>query len=73
MIATIELDVDEIIDRMRITERTELTKKMVADNLDIGEILESAKKAGYDEYDLLGEINDDTIINYLEERGYKVE
>lgn len=73
MIATIELDVDEIIDRMKITERTELTKKMVADNLDIGEILESAEKAGYDEYDLLGEINDDTIINYLEERGYKVE
>lgn len=73
MIAEIELDVEEIIDKMRITERTELTKKMVVDNLDIGEILESAKKAGYDEYDLLDEINDDTIINYIEGRGYKVE
>lgn len=72
MYTTIEIDIDDAIKNLKVTERTELSKKMVKDNLDVSEIIEASKEAGYDENDLLEEIDNDIIINYLIKEGYTV-
>lgn len=72
MKTTIEIDIEDAINNMKFTERTELSKKMVKDNLDVSEIIEASKEAGYDENDLLEKIDNDIIINYLIKEGYTV-
>lgn len=72
MYTTIQIDIEDAINNMKVTERTELSKKMVKDNLDVSEIIEASKEAGYDENDLLKEIDNDIIINYLIKEGYTV-
>lgn len=72
MIAKIDIDIEEAISGMNIVDRTKLSKMMVKDNLDISEIIEASKEAGYDENDILKEIDDDTIINYLSKQGYTI-
>lgn len=72
MYTTIEIDIDDAIKNLKVTERTELSKKMVKDNLDVSEIIEASKEAVYDENDLLEEIDNDIIINYLIKEGYTV-
>lgn len=61
----IEIDIDDAIKNLRLTERVHLSRKMIKDYLDMSEIIEAAEEAGYDENDILKEIDDDTIINYL--------
>lgn len=72
MTTTIEIDIEDAINNMKFTERTELSKKMIKDNLDVTKIIEASKEAGYDENDLLEEIDNDIIINYLIKEGYTV-
>lgn len=72
MNAKIDIDIEEAISGMNIVDRTKLSKMMVKDNLDIYEIIEAAKEAGYNENDILKEIDDDTIINYLSKQGYTI-
>lgn len=72
MNAKIDIDIEEAISGMNIVDRTKLSKMMVKDNLDISEIIEAAKEAGYNENDILKEIDDDTIINYLSKQGYTI-
>lgn len=72
MKTTIEIDIEDAINNMKFTERTELSKKMVKDNLDVSEIIQASKDAGYDENYLLEEIDNDIIINYLIKEGYTV-
>lgn len=72
MHTTIEIDIEDAIKNLRLTEREHLSKKMVKDNLDVSGIIEAAKEAGYDEDDILKEIDDDTIINYLSKQGYTI-
>lgn len=68
----IEIDIDDAIKNLRLTEKIHLSKKMVKENLDISDIIEASKEAGYDENDILKEIDDDTIINYLSKQGYTI-
>lgn len=72
MNAKIDIDIEEEISGMNIVDRTKLSKMMVKDNLDISEIIEAAKEAGYNENDILKEIDEDTIINYLSKQGYTI-
>lgn len=68
----IEIDIDDAIKNLRLTERIHLSKMMIKENLDISDIIEASKEEGYDENDLLEEIDNDIIINYLIKEGYTV-
>lgn len=73
MLTTIEFNIEDAIENLKITDKTELSKKMIKDNLDASEIIEAAKYAGYNENDLLEQIDDGIIINYLIKQGYTIE
>lgn len=73
MLTTIEFNIEDAIENLKITDKTELLKKMIKDNLDASEIIEAAKYAGYNENDLLEQIDDGIIINYLIKQGYTIE
>lgn len=73
MLTTIEFNIEDAIENLKITDKTELSKKMIKDNLDASEIIETAKYAGYNENDLLEQIDDGIIINYLIKQGYIIE
>lgn len=73
MLTTIEFNIEDAIENLKTTDKTELLKKMIKDNLDASEIIEAAKYAGYNENDLLEQIDDCIIINYLIEQGYTIE
>lgn len=73
MLTTIEFNIEDAIENLKTTDKTELSKKMIKDNLDASEIIEAAKYAGYNENDLLEQIDDDIIINYLIKQGYTIE
>ena len=72
MLTTIEFNIEDAIENLKITDKTELSKKMIKDNLDASEIIEAAKYAGYNENDLLEQIDDGIIINYLIKQGYTI-
>lgn len=73
MLTTIEFNIEDAIENLKTTDKTELSKKMIKDNLDASEIIEAAKYAGYNENALLEQIDDGTIINYLIKQGYTIE
>ena len=73
MLTTIEFNIEDAIENLKITDKTELSKKMIKDNLDASEIIEAAKYAGYNENDLLEQIDNGIIINYLIKQGYTIE
>lgn len=73
MLTTIEFNIEDAIENLKITDKTELSKKMIKDNLDASEIIEAAKYAGYNENALLEQIDDGIIINYLIKQGYTIE
>lgn len=73
MLTTIEFNIEDAIENMKTTDKTELSKKMIKDNLDASEIIEAAKYAGYNENALLEQIDDGIIINYLIKQGYTIE
>lgn len=73
MLTTIEFNIEDAIENLKTTDKTELSKKMIKDNLDASEIIEAAKYAGYNENALLEQIDDGIIINYLIKQGYTIE
>lgn len=73
MLTTIEFHIEDAIENLKTTDKTELSKKMIKDNLDASEIIEAAKYAGYNENALLEQIDDGIIINYLIKQGYTIE
>ena len=73
MLTTIEFNIEDAIENMKTTDKIELSKKMIKDNLDASEIIEAAKYAGYNENALLEQIDDGIIINYLIKQGYTIE
>lgn len=73
MLTTIEFNIEDAIENLKTTDKTELSKKMIKDNLDAFEIIEAAKYAGYNENALLEQIDDGIIINYLIKQGYTIE
>lgn len=72
MLTTIEFNIEDAIENLKTTDKTELSKKMIKDNLDASEIIEAAKYAGYNENALLEQIDDGIIINYLIKQGYTI-
>lgn len=72
MLTTIEFNIEDAIENLKTTDKTELSKKMIKDNLDASEIIEAAKYAGYNEDALLEQIDDGIIINYLIKQGYTI-
>lgn len=72
MLTTIEFNIEDAIENLKTTDKTELSKKMIKDNLDASEIIEAAKYAGYNENALLELIDDGIIINYLIKQGYTI-
>lgn len=72
MYTKIEIDIDDIIDKMSPTDRTDLAKEMAGKYLDSVELTLMAVDNG-EVNDVLGTLDDEDIVKYLRSRGYKVE
>lgn len=73
MYVKMDICVEDAINELSATEKTELTRDMVKDNLDISEIVDAAKYAGYAERDILEQLDIDNVIAYVKSQGYNVE
>lgn len=73
MYVKVEIGVEDVIKELSATEKTDLTRDMIKDNMDISEIIDAAKYADYTERDILNELDIDNIIAYVKSQGYKVE
>lgn len=67
----IEIDAEEVLEKLDITAMVELLKKLGKKYLDISEILEIARE-GYTDMDILKEIDIDDIFQHLKNEGYTV-
>lgn len=67
MHTTIEIDIEDAIKNLRLTEREHLSKKMVKDNLDVSGIIEAAKEVLNETIDAEKAIA--SQIKYLKERA----
>ena len=72
MYTKIEIDIDDIIDNLSPSERTDLAKDMAGKYLDSVELTLMAVDNG-EVNDVLGTLDDEDIVKYLRTRGYKVE
>lgn len=68
-----EICVEDIIKELSATDKADLTRDMISDNLDISEIVDAAKYAGYNEKDILEQLDIDNVIAYIKSQGYNVE
>lgn len=67
----IEIDAEEVFEKLDITAKVELLKKLGKQYLDISEILEIARE-GYTDMDILKEMDIDDIIQHLKNERYTV-
>lgn len=67
----IEIDAEEVLEKLDLTAMVELLKKLGKQYLDLGEILEIARE-GYTDMDILKEMDIDDIIQHLKNEGYAV-
>lgn len=73
MYVKLEICVEDAINELSAMDKTALAIEMVKDNLDITEIIDAAKGAGYTDKDILNEIDIDDIITHIKSQGYNVE
>lgn len=67
----IEIDAEEVFEKLDLTAMVELLKKLGKQYLDLNEILEIARE-GYTDMDILKEMDIDDIIQHLKNERYTV-
>lgn len=67
----IEIDLDDAINELHSSDRTELATNLAKDYLDSVELTQIALQGG-EVSDILDQIDDDDIIDYLNRNGYKI-
>lgn len=72
MYTKIEIDIDDVIDNLSPSERTDLAKDMAGKYLDSVELTLMAVDNG-EVNDILDTLDEEDIVKYLRSRGYKVE
>lgn len=67
----IEIDLDDAINELHSSDRVELAKKLAKDYLDSVELTQIALQEG-EVSDILDQIDNDDIVDYLNQNGYKI-
>lgn len=73
MESKITVDVDDFIRGIeKWSDRKELAERLMLENLWLSDVLNTYKKEGITDKDILDEIDEDVIISYFESEGYTV-
>lgn len=67
----IEIDLDDAINELNSSDRVELATKLAKDYLDSVELTQIALQEG-EVSDILDQIDNDDIVDYLNQNGYKI-
>lgn len=67
----IEIDLDDAINELHYSDRAELATKLAKDYLDSVELTQIALQEG-EVSDILDQIDNDDIVDYLSQNGYKI-
>lgn len=67
----IEIDLDDAINVLHSSDRVELATKLAKDYLDSVELTQIALQEG-EVSDILDQIDNDDIVDYLNQNGYKI-
>ena len=73
MESKITVDVDDFIRGIeKWSDRKEFAERLMLENLWLSDVLNTYKKEGITDKDILDEIDEDVIISYFESEGYTV-
>lgn len=73
MESKITVDVDDFIRGIeKWSDRKELAERLMLETLWLSDVLNTYKKEGITDKDILDEIDEDVIISYFESEGYTV-
>ena len=73
MKSKITVDVDDFVRGIeKWSDRKELAERLMLETLWLSNVLNTYKKEGITDKDILDEIDEDVIISYLESEGYTV-
>lgn len=67
----IEIDLDDAINELHSSDKVELATKLAKDYLDSVELTQIALQEG-EVSDILDQIDNDDIVDYLNQNGYKI-
>ena len=65
MYTKVEIDIDDVLEGMSSTDRTELAIKLAKDNLDVEDMIEMMHDCGYEDVDILNCLDWDEIKRYV--------
>lgn len=73
MESKITVDVDDFVRGIeKWSDRKEFAERLMLETLWLSDVLNTYKKDGITDKDILDEIDEDVIVSYLEDKGYTV-